>query len=153
MEQGTKEDRVTVTAPEEEIVEESEVVELPPNIEQLNARLNDLREEVAQISQVINSNQKENKLFLNLGNFKFKDITESAGVGGEKAWSTGVTMVDINSDGFLDIYVCNSGDIKGDNKQNELFINNGDLSFTESAARGLQPARIRLYTLSGVSLP
>tara|TARA_R100000005_G_C4947837_1_gene169635 strand:- start:714 stop:965 length:252 start_codon:yes stop_codon:yes gene_type:complete len=60
MEQGTKEvDTVTVTAPEEEIVEESEVVELPPNIEQLNARLNDLREEVAQISQVINSNQKE----------------------------------------------------------------------------------------------
>ena len=58
MEQGTKEDTVTVTAPEE-LVEESEVVELPPNIEQLNARLNDLREEVAQISQVINSNQKE----------------------------------------------------------------------------------------------
>ena len=58
-EQDTKEDTVTVTAPEEEVVEESEVVELPPNIEQLNARLNDLREEVAQISQVINSNQKE----------------------------------------------------------------------------------------------
>ena len=85
------------------------------------------------IDLYLTSNQKENKLFLNLGNFKFKDITESAGVGGEKAWSTGVTMVDINSDGFLDIYVCNSGDIKGDNKQNELFINNGDLSFTESA--------------------
>ncbi len=58
MEQDTKEDTVTVTAPEE-VVEESEVVELPPNIEQLNSRLNDLREEVAQISQVINSNQKE----------------------------------------------------------------------------------------------
>ena len=58
MEQGT-ENTVTVTAPEEETVEESEVVELPPNIEQLNARLNDLREEVSQISQVINSNQKE----------------------------------------------------------------------------------------------
>ena len=85
------------------------------------------------IDLYLTSNQKENKLFLNIGNFKFKDITESAGVGGEKAWSTGVTMVDINSDGFLDIYVCNSGDIKGDNKQNELFINNGDLSFTESA--------------------
>ena len=58
-EQGTKVDTVTVTAPEEEIIEESEVVELPPNVEQLNSRLNDLREEVAQISQVINSNQKE----------------------------------------------------------------------------------------------
>ncbi len=85
------------------------------------------------IDLYLTSNQKENKLFLNLGNFKFRDITESAGVGGEKAWSTGVTMVDINADGFLDIYVCNSGDIKGDNKQNELFINNGNLSFTESA--------------------
>jgi len=58
MEQDTKEDKVTVTAPEE-VIEESEVVELPPNIEQINARLNDLREEVAQISQVITSNQRE----------------------------------------------------------------------------------------------
>ena len=81
----------------------------------------------------LTSNQGENKLFLNLGDFKFKDITEFARVGGEKAWSTGVTMVDINGDGYLDIYVCNSGDVKGDNKQNELFINNGDLTFKESA--------------------
>ena len=81
----------------------------------------------------LTSNQEENKLFLNLGNFKFKDITETAGVSGTKAWSTGVTMVDINADGLLDIYVCNSGDIKGDNKQNELFINKGDLTFEEKA--------------------
>ena len=81
----------------------------------------------------LTSNQGENKLFLNLGDFKFKDITEFARVGGEKAWSTGVTMVDINGDGSLDIYVCNSGDVQGDNKQNELFINNGDLTFKESA--------------------
>jgi len=81
----------------------------------------------------LTSNQGENKLFLNLGDFKFKDITEFASVGGEKAWSTGVTMVDINGDGSLDIYVCNSGDVQGDNKQNELFINNGDLTFKESA--------------------
>ena len=81
----------------------------------------------------LTSNQGENKLFLNLGDFKFKDITEFASVGGEKAWSTGVTMVDINGDGYLDIYVCNSGDVEGDNKQNELFINNGDLTFKESA--------------------
>ena len=59
MEQGTKEDTVTVTAPEEEVVEESEVVELPPNVEQINARLDDLREEVAQITQVITSNQRQ----------------------------------------------------------------------------------------------
>jgi len=83
----------------------------------------------------LTSNQGENRLFLNLGGFKFKNITEFAGVSGNKAWSTGVTMVDINGDGFLDIYVCNSGDVEGDNKQNELFINNGDLTFKESALK------------------
>lgn len=82
----------------------------------------------------LTANQLPNKLFLNQGNFSFKDITETAGVAGEKAWSTGVTMVDINADGLMDIYVCNSGDVKGDNKQSELFINNGDLTFTEKAA-------------------
>ena len=59
MEQGTKEDTVTVTAPEEEIVEESEVVELPPNPEMLNTRMDELREQIAQITQIINSNQKQ----------------------------------------------------------------------------------------------
>ena len=77
------------------------------------------------------ANLKSNKLYLNKGNLKFEDITDSAEVGGERAWSTGVTMVDINADGWLDIYVCNSGDVKGDNKQNELYINNGDLTFSE----------------------
>jgi hypothetical protein len=80
------------------------------------------------------SNQAENKLFLNKGNWKFEDITGKAGVAGRKAWSTGVTMADVNSDGWLDIYVCNSGDVKGDNKENELFINNGNGTFTESAS-------------------
>ena len=80
------------------------------------------------------ANMRPNRLYLNKGNWQFEDITEQAGVAGEKAWSTGVTMADVNSDGFLDIYVCNSGDVKGDNKENELFINNGDLTFTESAA-------------------
>ena len=79
------------------------------------------------------SNLNTNKLYKNMGDMKFVDITEKANVGGKKAWSTGVTMVDINHDGFLDIYVCNSGDIKGDNKQNELFINNGDGTFIEKA--------------------
>ncbi len=79
------------------------------------------------------SNQAANKLYLNKGDFKFEDITEKAGVGGQKSWSTGVSFVDINEDGLLDIYVCNSGDIKGDNKENELFINQGNLTFVESA--------------------
>ena len=51
----------------------------------------------------------------------------------ERPWSTGVSMADVNGDGLLDIYVCNSGDIKGDNKQNELFINDGKNTFTERA--------------------
>ncbi len=80
------------------------------------------------------SNSGSNKLFLNLGNLKFKDITISSGVKGEHIWSTGVVMVDINNDGYLDIYVSNAGNVKGDTKQNELFINNKDLTFTEKAA-------------------
>jgi hypothetical protein len=79
------------------------------------------------------SNMGDNKLYLNKGNFKFEDITATAGVAGTKAWSTGVVMADVNADGFLDIYVCNAGYIKGDDRENELFINNGDLTFTEKA--------------------
>ena len=79
------------------------------------------------------ANQSENKLYLNQGDFTFKDITATAGVGGARAWSTGVAMVDINADGLLDIYVCNSGDIAGDKKENELFINQGDGTFIDRA--------------------
>jgi len=74
----------------------------------------------------LTANMLPNKLFLNKGNFKFEDITDIAKVAGTKAWSTGVSLADVNGDGLLDIYVCNSGDIKGDNKQNELFINKGN---------------------------
>ena len=79
------------------------------------------------------ANMSPNKLYLNNGDLTFSDITESAGVAGTRSWSTGVSMVDINGDGWLDIYVCNSGDIEGDNKQNELFINQKDGTFTEEA--------------------
>ncbi len=81
----------------------------------------------------LTANQLPNKLFLNKGNFKFEDVTIKAGVGGKRAWSTGVSMVDINADGWLDIYVCNSGDVRGDDKQNEFFISNGDGTFTDRA--------------------
>lgn len=85
------------------------------------------------------NNMEKNKLFLNEGNFKFKDISKSAGVQGIKMWSTGVVMVDINNDGLLDIYVCNAGydraeSMESNNQENELFINNGDLTFSEKAA-------------------
>lgn len=78
-------------------------------------------------------NMEKNRLFLNLGGLKFRDITASSGTGGNHAWSTGVVLVDVNSDGLLDIYVCNAGNVQGDYPQNELFINNGDLTFTERA--------------------
>lgn len=79
------------------------------------------------------ANQKKNKLYLNKGNLQFEDITEKAGVGGTMQWSTGVTMADVNGDGLLDIYVCNSGDVDNKYKKNELFINNGNSTFTEKA--------------------
>lgn len=81
----------------------------------------------------LTANQLPNRLYLNRGNFVFEDVTEKAKVAGKAAWSTGVAMVDVNADGWLDIYVCNSGDVKGDDKQNEFFINNRDGSFTERA--------------------
>lgn len=81
----------------------------------------------------LTSNMSGNKLYLNKGNFSFEDITDSAGVSGKNEWSTGVVMVDINADGLLDIYVCNAGNVEGDNQKNELYINNGDLTFTEKA--------------------
>jgi len=79
------------------------------------------------------SNMAKNKLYINKGDWKFEDQSASAKVEGESAWSTGVCMVDINADGWLDIYVCNSGDVDGDNKKNELFINLQNGSFEESA--------------------
>jgi enediyne biosynthesis protein E4 len=81
------------------------------------------------------ANLKPNKLFLNLGHFHFKDITASAGVAGRpKGWKTGVTMADVNGDGLLDIYLCYSGKGSGYSRRNELFINNGNNTFTEKAA-------------------
>ncbi|UGU15281.1 VCBS repeat-containing protein [Sinomicrobium kalidii] len=79
-------------------------------------------------------NQGYNKLYLNKGNMKFEDITEKAGVAGKSDWNTGVTMADVNGDGFLDIYVCAVVGINGFLGHNELYINNGDGTFTESAS-------------------
>lgn len=78
-------------------------------------------------------NLVDNKLYLNKGNFQFEDITASAGVACEGVWSSGVSMADVNGDGLLDIFVCKSGPLGGEKRYNQLFINNGDLTFTDKA--------------------
>jgi hypothetical protein len=83
----------------------------------------------------VTANMGKNKLFLNKGDMKFEDISAQAGIEGNKPWSTGVVMVDINNDGLLDIYVSNAGNLEGNNHDNDLYINNGDLTFTEQAAK------------------
>ncbi|PWK22139.1 VCBS repeat protein [Arcicella aurantiaca] len=86
----------------------------------------------------LTSNFEDNKLYLNKGNktaIQFEDVTKQAGIVGKKFWSTGVTFADVNGDGFLDIYVCNSG--SRDARGNQLYINNGvkngKVTFTEKA--------------------
>jgi enediyne biosynthesis protein E4 len=80
------------------------------------------------------SNQGSNKLFLNKGHFTFEDISSKAGIEEKGKWNTGVVMVDINADGWLDMYVCNAGYDKWKNKDyNKLFINNHDGTFVEKA--------------------
>jgi hypothetical protein len=74
-----------------------------------------------------------NKLFLNQGNLKFKDITKEAGVDGGVGFKTGVTMVDINNDGWMDIYVCKSAIPSPAYRVNSLYVNNKNGTFTERA--------------------
>lgn len=79
-------------------------------------------------------NLVDNQLYLNKGNWQFEDITSKAGVSSEGVWSSGVSFIDINNDGLLDIYVCKAGPPSDNsNRHNELFINNGDLTFTEKS--------------------
>lgn len=96
-------------------------------------------------------NQVDNRLYLNEGDFNFKDITKEAGIEiPKKAWSNGVTIVDINNDGHQDIYVCQGGAInnKRTHRENLLFVNNGDLTFTEKAVEyGLNDAGISTQAL------
>ena len=82
------------------------------------------------------ANQEPNKLFLNKGNFVFEDISLKAGFGKKLQWSTGVVLVDINHDGWLDIYISNAGNMLDSSlRANQLFINNHNLTFTETAAK------------------
>ena len=92
----------------------------------------------------LTANMGANKLFRNKGNWEFEDISENAGFVKKQDWSTGVVMVDINHDGWLDIYVCNAGYINGVAPESKLYINNGlspasnhdrVVTFTESARK------------------
>ncbi|MEM9075842.1 MAG: VCBS repeat-containing protein [Bacteroidota bacterium] len=80
-------------------------------------------------------NRVKNKLYLNKGNLTFEDISQKAGIEGKSDWNTGAVMADVNGDGLLDVYVCAVVGINGFEGYNELFINNGDNTFTESAAK------------------
>jgi len=91
-------------------------------------------------------NMVTDRLYLNKGDMKFEDISKTAGII-NKRWSTGVTMVDINQDGLLDIYICVSGPGADEQKANQLFINNGDLTFSESATEyGLADSRQAMHS-------
>ncbi|MBN3519831.1 VCBS repeat-containing protein [Algoriphagus lutimaris] len=80
-------------------------------------------------------NMSSNKVFKNLGNWKFEDKTKSARIAGKEVWTTGVSMADVNADGLLDIYVCYSGKGSPELRGNELWINQGDFTFIEEAEK------------------
>lgn len=82
-------------------------------------------------------NMVPNRLYLNQGGLKFKDITKEANLDSQGSWSTGVSLVDINGDGFLDIYVCKSGPPGGSKRYNELFINTTPLDPPLRGDRGV----------------
>lgn len=87
------------------------------------------------------ANMGPDELYLNKGDLTFENITTAAGLTHEPSWTTGVTMADVNGDGFLDIYVGKSGRVSEDRRRNELYINNGDGTFTERAVEyGLDDA-------------
>ena len=91
-------------------------------------------------------NQVSSRLYLNKGDFRFEDITDESGLASDGIWTTGVSMADINGDGWLDIYLCKSGPPGGARRHNELFINNTDRTFTEQAeAYGLAVSGLSIH--------
>ncbi|SFZ92049.1 Repeat domain-containing protein [Flaviramulus basaltis] len=82
------------------------------------------------------SNQLSNKLYLNKGDFIFEDITDKAGVNDAEGWTTGTNMIDINNDGWMDIYVCKSASLQNENlRKNKLFVNQKNGTFKDEAKK------------------
>jgi len=81
------------------------------------------------------SNQGDNKLYLNKGDWHFEDITPASGLRQDSMWSTGAVFADVNGDGWLDLYICNSGHMKDGHRKNKLYINNHNNTFTDSATQ------------------
>lgn len=81
----------------------------------------------------LTGNMVRDRLYLNEGDFRFRDISEQAGIDPVYGWKFGVTMADVNGDGLLDIHVCRGGDLAPHQRANSLYINNGDLTFTDRA--------------------
>lgn len=79
-------------------------------------------------------NEAENELYINKGDFKFEKLGVESGINKNKVWACGVSIIDINSDGYKDIYVCQQGPYSPNERKNLFYINNGDLTFTESAS-------------------
>lgn len=81
-------------------------------------------------------NQGPNRLYINKGDFEFEDVTEGSGLADAQGWSMGVSVVDVNNDGLPDLYICKAGSLHSNRlRQNRLYINQGDLTFVESAAQ------------------
>lgn len=117
------------------LITESEENNITKNINKYNGggvAVADINNDRLQDLYFICSNGK-NKMYLNEGGFKFKDITETSGLASEDGFETGVTAVDINNDGFLDLYVCRAGPTASEDRRNKLFINNGNLTFSEQS--------------------
>lgn len=83
---------------------------------------------------VFTGNMVRNKIFINKGGMDFEDITTQSGIAEKQGWCTGVTLADVNADGWLDIYICRSADVNPERRTNLLFINNHDHTFSEQAA-------------------
>ncbi len=95
-------------------------------------------------------NMVGNKMYLNKGDFNFEDITKNAGVAYEDSWCTGITVGDVNQDGYLDLYVGRSYYEEDKKRENLLLINNGDLTFTNKAKEyGIDLRDMELLNIQG----